>query len=161
MADLAIKTDGLTRRFGRTLAVQGVDLRVPVGSVYGYLGRNGAGKTTTIEMLMGLLSPSSGHLSVLGLDPLKEDVAMKLLVSYVPERISLPEWMTMSDLMAFGAGMHPNWDGTLAEELRLRLELPSDRRIGRLSRGMQGKAAIGKSTSARRFHSLGSLSLLP
>lgn len=142
MADLAIETDGLTRRFGRTIAVQAVDLRVPVGSVYGYLGRNGAGKTTTIEMLMGLLSPSSGQLSVLGLDPFREDVAMKLLVSYVPERISLPESMTMADLMAFGAGMHPNWDRTLAEELRLRLELPSDRRIGRLSRGMQGKAAL-------------------
>lgn len=142
MTDFAIQTDGLTRRFGRTFAVQEVDLRVPAGSVYGYLGRNGAGKTTTIQMLMGLLSPTSGHLSVLGLDPFKSDVAMKRLVSYVPERVGLPDWMTVANLIAFGAGVHPHWDGALAEELRRRLELPADQRLSQLSRGMQGKAAL-------------------
>lgn len=142
MTEFAIQTTGLTRRFGRHLAVQEVNLQVPEGSVYGYLGRNGAGKTTTIQMLMGLLSPTSGTVSVLGLNPFTQDVAMKRVVSYVPERVGLPDWMTMRELIAFGAGMHPHWDNALAEELRQRLDLPADRRLSDFSRGMQGKAAL-------------------
>lgn len=142
MSDLAISTSNLSRRFGRVLAVQDVDLQVPAGSVYGYLGRNGAGKTTTIQMLMGLLLPTTGTIDVMGFDPFKQDVAMKRVVSYVPERVHMPDWMTVKGLMDFGAGVHPNWDRALAEQLRLRLDLPADRRLGQLSRGMQGKAAL-------------------
>lgn len=89
MSEFAIETQGLTRRFGRTVAVDGIDLRVPVGSVYGFLGRNGAGKTTTIQMLMGMLMPTAGTMRVLGFDPRREDVAMKRVVSYVPERVQM------------------------------------------------------------------------
>lgn len=149
MSDLAISTSGLTRRFGRVMAVQGVDLRVPAGSVYGYLGRNGAGKTTTIQMLMGLLLPTSGTVSVMGFDPFKQDVSMKRVVSYVPERVQIPDWMTVTDLTRFGAGVHPNWDRALAEQLRQRLDLPADRKLGQLSRGMQGKAALLAALASR------------
>ena len=149
MSDFAIRTEKLTRRFGKVLAVQEVDLQVPEGSVYGYLGRNGAGKTTTIQMLMGLLLPNSGTISVMGCDPFKQDVAMKRVVSYVPERVHMPEWMTVRDLMAFGAGVHPHWDKALAEQLRRRLELPADRKLGQLSRGMQGKAALLTALASR------------
>jgi ABC-2 type transport system ATP-binding protein len=142
MSDFAIETRGLTHRFGRMVAVDGVDLQVPSGSVYGYLGRNGAGKTTTIQMLMGLLDPTAGSISVLGFDPLRQDVAMKRVVSYVPERVQMWDWMTVRDLMSFGAGVHPRWDKAYAEALRTRLELPGDRKLGQLSRGMQGKAAL-------------------
>jgi ABC-2 type transport system ATP-binding protein len=65
-AELAIRTTGLTRRFGRQIAVDGVDLLVPRGAVYGFLGPNGSGKTTTIRMLLGLLSPDEGEIEVLG-----------------------------------------------------------------------------------------------
>jgi len=149
MNDLAIRTEKLTRRFGRLEAVREVDLQVPPGSVYGYLGRNGAGKTTTIQMLMGLLLPTSGTVSVMGLDPFKQDVAMKRVVSYVPERVHMPEWMTVQDLMGFGAGVPPHWDKALAEDLRRRLELPADRKLGQLSRGMQGKAALLTALASR------------
>ena len=142
MAELAIETRGLTRRFGRMLAVDNVDLQVPTGSVYGYLGRNGAGKTTTIQMLMGLIEPTVGEMSILGLDPLRQDVAMKRLVSYVPERVQMWDWMKVEEMLWFGAHIHPHWDQSLAEELRERLELPAERRIGQLSRGMQGKLAL-------------------
>jgi ABC-2 type transport system ATP-binding protein len=142
MNGFAIETNGLRRRFGKVMAVDGVSLRVPEGSVYGYLGRNGAGKTTTIQMLMGLLSPTAGTVSVMGMDPFRQDVAVKRVVSYVPERVGLPEWMTVRELMAFGAGVHPAWDEGLAEELRKRLELPAERKVSQLSRGMQGKAAL-------------------
>jgi ABC-2 type transport system ATP-binding protein len=149
MTDLAIQTTGLTRRFGRVVAVDDVSLAVPAGSVYGYLGRNGAGKTTTIQMLMGLLLPTAGTVSVMGYDPFRQDVAMKRVVSYVPERVHLPDWMTVQGLMGFGAGVHPHWDKALAEELRVRLELPADRKLGQLSRGMQGKAALMAALASR------------
>lgn len=142
MSDLAISTTNLCRRFGSVLAVQDVNLAVPEGSVYGYLGRNGAGKTTTIQMLMGLLLPDQGTISVMGFDPFRQDVPMKRVVSYVPERVQMPDWMTVAGLMNFGAGVHPHWDKALAEELRQRLDLPADRKLGQLSRGMQGKAAL-------------------
>jgi ABC-2 type transport system ATP-binding protein len=102
MSDTAISTSSLTRRFGRVLAVDEVSLRIPEGSVYGYLGRNGAGKTTTIQMLMGLLLPTSGTISVMSFDPFRQDVPMKRIVSYVPERVHMPDWMTVQGLMAFG-----------------------------------------------------------
>ena len=149
MSDFALSTTHLTRRFGRVLAVQDVNLQVPPGSVYGYLGRNGAGKTTTIQMLMGLLLPTSGAIEVMGLDPVKQDVAVKRLVSYVPERIHMPEWMSVHDLMSFGAGVHPQWDKSLAESLRRRLDLPADRKLGQLSRGMTGKAALMTALASR------------
>jgi ABC-2 type transport system ATP-binding protein len=139
---LAIDTHGLTRRFGRLTAVDDVALRVPAGSVYGYLGRNGAGKTTTIQMLLGMLEPDAGTMSVLGFDPLTQDVPMKRVVSYVPERVQMWDWMTVGDLLTFAAGVHPRWDVAYAESLRVRFELPADRKLGQLSRGMQGKAAL-------------------
>jgi len=149
MSDLAIETHGLVQRYGRITAVEGVELRVPLGSVYGYLGRNGAGKTTTIQMLMGLVEPAAGTMSVLGFDPLTDDVAMKRVVSYVPERVHVYDWMKVSDLMRFGEGIHPHWDVALAESLRRRLELPLDRRVEELSRGMQGKAALMAALASR------------
>lgn len=149
MSDLAIETQGLVQRYGRITALDGVDLQVPLGSVYGYLGRNGAGKTTTIQMLMGLVEPAAGTTSVLGFNPLTQDVEMKQVVSYVPERVHVYDWMKVSDLMWFGESVHPHWDAALAESLRRRLELPLDRRVEELSRGMQGKAALMAALASR------------
>lgn len=149
MSDLAIETRGLVQRYGRLTALDGVDLRVPLGSVYGYLGRNGAGKTTTIQMLMGLVEPVAGTMSVMGFNPLTQDVEMKRVVSYVPERVHVYDWMKVSDLMWFGESIHPHWDAALAESLRRRLELPLDRKVEELSRGMQGKAALMAALASR------------
>jgi len=149
VSEMAIETRGLMRRFGRLTAVDGIDLRVPMGSVYGFLGRNGAGKTTTIQMLMGLIEPSAGEMSVLGFDPLRQDVAMKRVVSYVPERVQMYDWMKVREVVWFGANIHPNWDDELARELIERFDLPPNRRIGALSRGMQGKLALALAMSSR------------
>ena len=142
MSDLAIETAGLTKRFGRLVAVDGIDLRVPVGSVYGFLGRNGAGKTTTIQMLMGMLAPTAGEMRVLGFDPLRQDVPMKRVVSYVPERVQMYDWMTVREIVWFGAHIHPRWDDAAAAALIERFELPPKQKVGTLSRGMQGKLAL-------------------
>lgn len=142
MSDLAIETTDLTKRFRRLLAVDSVGLKVPVGSVYGFLGRNGAGKTTTIQMLMGMLEPTAGQMRVLGFDPLREDVAMKRVVGYVPERVQMYDWMTVREIVRFGAQVHPGWDAAAADALIERLELPLQQKVGALSRGMQGKLAL-------------------
>jgi len=140
--EFAIETTGLTKRFGRLVAVDGIDLKVPVGSVYGFLGRNGAGKTTTIQMLMGMLAPTAGGMRVLGFDPLREDVAMKRAVSYVPERVQMYDWMTVREIVWFAANIHPRWDGAASDALIERFELPLGQKVGALSRGMQGKLGL-------------------
>ncbi|MEA3403070.1 MAG: ABC transporter ATP-binding protein [Armatimonadota bacterium] len=142
MTDLAIETTGLTKRFGRLVAVDGIDLEVPVGSVYGFLGRNGAGKTTTIQMLMGMLQPTAGEMRVLGFNPLREDVPMKRVVSYVPERVQMYDWMWVREIVWFGATIHPRWDDDAAAQLIERFDLPPQQKVGQLSRGMQGKLAL-------------------
>jgi ABC-2 type transport system ATP-binding protein len=149
MSQLAIETQGLTRSFGKVQAVDHVDLQVPEGSIYGYLGRNGAGKTTTIQMMMGLLDKDAGEIRLLGLDPYRQGVAMKQVVSYVPERVQLYDWMKISELVWFVKNLHRTWDDALAADLLRRFDLPPERRIGQLSRGMQGKAALTVALASR------------
>jgi ABC-2 type transport system ATP-binding protein len=149
MSQLAIETHGLTRSFGKLRAVDHVDLQVPAGSIYGYLGRNGAGKTTTIQMMMGLLDKDAGEIRLLGLDPYRQGVAMKQVVSYVPERVQLYDWMKVSELVWFVKNLHRQWDDALAADLLRRFDLPPDRRLGQLSRGMQGKAALTVALASR------------
>src|ERR1041385_8920646 len=81
----AIEITGLTRRYGKVEAVNGLNLTVRAGSCYGFFGRNGAGKTTTIKCLLNLLRPQSGTVRVFGLDPQKEEVAVKSRLAYVPD----------------------------------------------------------------------------
>ena len=76
---------GLTKRFGGQTAVDGLSLSVPRGSIFGLIGENGAGKTTTIQMLLGLMKPSSGRVDVLGLDPSERGLDVRRRVGYVPE----------------------------------------------------------------------------
>ena len=85
MDDAAILTQGLTRRYGETLAVDGLDLRIERGEVFGLLGPDGAGKTTTILMLLGLTEPTSGSVRIVGLDPTCQAVAVKRKVGYLPD----------------------------------------------------------------------------
>src|SRR6185503_8742089 len=80
----AIETQGLRRSFGELVAVDGIDLAVPRGSLYGFLGPNGAGKSTTIKCLTGLLRPTSGTMRILGLDPASDPVAVKRRIGVVP-----------------------------------------------------------------------------
>jgi ABC-type multidrug transport system ATPase subunit len=103
-----IDTNGLVRRFGRTDAVNGLSLRVQPGRCYGFFGRNGAGKTTTIKCLLNLLRPTAGTVRVFGLDPAKEDVAVKSRLVWAPQLgMQLP---VTSVLLYFAAGNHRSHD---------------------------------------------------
>lgn len=142
MAEMAIVTENLSRRFGRTAAVKDLNLEIRKGSVYGFLGRNGAGKTTTIKMLLGLLRQNSGSATVLGRDSRKEDVQIRLRTGYVAENQKMYDWMTVQQTLKFVADFYPTWKWPAAEDFLGRFELPKEARIGSLSRGMQGKVAL-------------------
>jgi ABC-2 type transport system ATP-binding protein len=104
--DLAVETRGLTRTFGTFKAVDGIDLAVPAGSLYGFLGPNGAGKSTTIKCLTGLLRPSAGSMRILGIDPLADPVAVKRRIGVVPEDLALFERLSGEEMLAFVAQVH-------------------------------------------------------
>jgi ABC-2 type transport system ATP-binding protein len=104
--ELAVATQGLTRDFGSFRAVDGIDLAVPVGSLYGFLGPNGAGKSTTIRCLTGLLRPTAGRMSVVGLDPLADPVSVKRRIGVVPEDLALFDRLTAQETLMFVAQVH-------------------------------------------------------
>ncbi len=99
--EFAIKTRGLTRRFGSLVAVNNVDLDVPAGRIYGFLGPNGSGKSTTIRMLCGLLTPSEGEATVLGKDTRKESEALKQEIGYMTQKFSLYEDLSVKENLRF------------------------------------------------------------
>ena len=97
----AIKATGLSRRFGSLLAVDNVDLKIPTGSIYGFLGPNGSGKSTTIRMLCGLLTPSSGTVEVLGLQIPKQAEVLKHQIGYMTQKFSLYDDLTVKENLSF------------------------------------------------------------
>ena len=105
-ADLAVQTTGLTRDFGSFRAVDGIDLAVPSGSFYGFLGPNGAGKSTTIKCLTGLLRPTAGTISILGIDPLVDPVSVKRRIGVVPEDLALFDRLTAQETLSFVSQVH-------------------------------------------------------
>jgi ABC-2 type transport system ATP-binding protein len=133
---LAIEARGLIKRFGGTLAVDGVDLSVPEGSIYGVLGPNGAGKTTTLRMLLGIIDPDAGERRVLGhSDP--QDIARQ--IGYLPEERGLYPSMKAYDAIAFMGALRgvPLAEGRRrGRELLEANGLPAERQIRQLSKGM-------------------------
>tara|TARA_B110000879_G_scaffold188424_1_gene251056 strand:- start:642 stop:1598 length:957 start_codon:yes stop_codon:yes gene_type:complete len=101
MKQIAITANGLTMRFGSLVAVDSVDLEIEKGSIYGFLGPNGSGKSTTIRMLCGLLRPSSGSATVIGMDTKKESESLKQKIGYMTQRFSLYEDLSVKENLQF------------------------------------------------------------
>lgn len=101
MQSLAVVTRGLNKFYGDVHALRGVDLEVPRGEIFGFLGPNGSGKTTTIRCLLDLIRPSSGSARVLGLDPQAEPVAVRARVGYLPGELRLDDNMTANEVLRF------------------------------------------------------------
>jgi ABC-2 type transport system ATP-binding protein len=141
MSDLVIETHSLHKHYGQTHAVDGLEMHVPRGSVYGFLGRNGAGKTTTIRLLAGLVQPTAGHARVLNLDPRTDRIAVLERVSFVIDKILLPS-MTGNDLVRFNRGFFPRWSDTLARKYTDALEIPMKQKFRKLSTGNQTKLCL-------------------
>ena len=142
MSEPAIEINRLTKRFGSLVAVNKLDLSIPTGSVYGFLGRNGAGKTTTIRMLLGLASPTSGSVSVLGMDPKKDGLSIKAQVGYVAESQSMYGWMKVKEIIKFTAGFYDDWDSGVASDFCEKFELNPRAKVKNLSKGQQMRLAL-------------------
>ena len=142
MTDCAILTRGLTRRFGKKNAVVGLDMEVPTGSVFGFLGRNGAGKTTTIRMLVDMLAPTEGEMQVLGLDPQRQGVELRQRIGYVPENPIMYGWMKIGELVRFTGSFYPTWNQDKVEALLSRFGLDSTQKVKSLSRGMNAQLIL-------------------
>ena len=137
-----VQIDGLSRRFGRILALDQVSLSVPRGAVFGLVGENGAGKTTLIKHLMGLLKAQSGSVRVFGLDPVREPVAVLARVGFLSEDRDLPDWLRIHQLLRYLRPFYPTWDDRLAEDLRRQFELDPAARIKTLSQGQRARVGL-------------------
>jgi ABC-2 type transport system ATP-binding protein len=144
-----IRTHALTRRYGRQIALDGLDLEVPAGSIFGLVGPNGAGKTTAIKVLMNLQRPSAGRAEVLGCDTSRLGPRQFAQIGYVSENQKLPEWMTVEYFMNYLRPFYPTWDDALANELIRQFDLPRSRKLRHLSHGMRMKAAMASSLAYR------------
>jgi ABC-2 type transport system ATP-binding protein len=138
----AVITNGLTRRFGRKLALNGVSARVPVGSIYGLMGPNGAGKTTFIRCLLNLMNPTSGSGTVLGHDIVRDSVAVRRQVGHVAALQPLWDWMTVRELAGFMAGCYPRWNQDAVKAVLVPVGIDLNDKIQDLSRGQRTLAAL-------------------
>jgi ABC-2 type transport system ATP-binding protein len=145
----AIRTENLVKKFRRVEALNGLNLDVPEGAVYALVGPNGAGKTTAIKILMNIFGPTSGRAEVLGVESARIAGRAFTSIGYVSENQELPEWMRVGALLEYLRPFYPSWDRALENELISQFDLPRDRKLGNLSRGMRMKAALA---SALAYH---------
>jgi ABC-2 type transport system ATP-binding protein len=149
MSDIAIHTRGLTRTFGAVRAVDGVDLEVRRGEVFGYLGHNGAGKTTTVRLLNAVLDPSAGQATVLGLSTVSEGAVLRARTGVLTETPALDDRLTARESLVYagrlfgvpGGALQPRIEALLAE---FDLLDRGDDRVGGYSKGMRQKLALAR-----------------
>jgi ABC-2 type transport system ATP-binding protein len=146
---MVFRAEDLYKRYGKVRVLRGLDLEVPEGSVFGLIGSNGAGKTTTIKILMNILQASAGYAEVLGTDSSRLGPEQLMRIGYVSENQTMPGWMTVAYLLAYLKPFYPDWDSARAAELVKAFELPLDRKLSALSRGMLMKAALTASLAYR------------
>ncbi|HEV8316481.1 MAG TPA: ABC transporter ATP-binding protein [Vicinamibacterales bacterium] len=139
-----IETSELRKIYDGVEAVRGLNLQVPAGSIYGFLGRNGAGKTTTIKMLLGMTWPSGGHARVFGLasEAQEASVEIRRRTGFVSEDKDLYDYMTVAGIIRFTAAFYPRWRDDLEQRYLRAFELPPERKVKALSRGMRTKLAL-------------------
>ncbi len=148
MAD-AIKTEGLTKRYAETVALDSLDLSVRDGEVYGYLGPNGAGKTTTIRLLLGLHRASAGRAELFGIDAWRDPVSAHRRVAYVPGEPFLWPKMTSAETFEFLARLHGGMDVGYRAQLVERFKLDTSKRVRALSKGNRQKVQLVAALATR------------
>jgi len=142
MPPMAIHTVGLSKRYGDTVALDGLNLTVSEGEVYGYLGPNGAGKTTTIRLLLGLHRPSAGRAELFGVDAWREPVRAHSRVAYVAGEPSLWPALTSAETFEFLARLSGGTDVAYRDVLVERFQLDTNKKIRALSKGNRQKVQL-------------------
>jgi ABC-2 type transport system ATP-binding protein len=139
MSAAAIQTYDLTKTYQHTTALHPLTLTVPSGAVFALVGHNGAGKTTLIKILMNMIRPSAGTATILDRPTISLTGEDFTRIGYASENQELPDWMTVRQFLAYLKGFYPTWDDAALVQ---QLELPLDRKLKHLSRGMLMKAAL-------------------
>ena len=134
-----LECKALTKNYGHLAALDGVDFAIEPGRIVGLLGPNGSGKTTLIKLANGLLTPTSGDILVCGMAPGKETHA---LVSYLPERTSIPTWMTTTQLLDFYQDFYADFRRDAAEEMLQHLNIQPRQHIKQMSKGTREKVQL-------------------
>jgi ABC-2 type transport system ATP-binding protein len=141
MSANAIEIRGLAKAFP-TFALGPLDLSVPAGAIYGFIGPNGAGKTTTIDLIFGMGAKDAGSITVLGLDHLRDEVAMKRQVGYVSPDLMFQPWGRVHKVIRFVRGFYPTWDQPYCERMMASLDIGANDHIKTLSFGARIKLAL-------------------
>jgi len=138
----AIVVEHLSKAYGPKWVVRDLNLKIPTGCVYGFLGRNGAGKSTTIKMLTGMAPPDSGRVLLLGHDVATLTPQVRSRIAYMAEGHPLYSWMTIGQIVQFTRPFYENWDQTLVDQVLDHFELSRKQKCGRLSRGQQAQVSL-------------------
>ena len=148
VVNAAVEIRGLVKTFGDHRALDGLDLSVPAGSVFGFLGPNGAGKTTTLRILAGLARPSAGSVTVLGHDLAREPARVKPLVGHLPDVPGFPGWMTARRYLRFAGELFGLGGALLSQRIEALLELAGledvEAKVGAYSRGMKQRLGVAQ-----------------
>ena len=144
MKEYVIETQDLTKRYGKVEAVRSMNLAIAEGQITGFLGRNGAGKSTTIKMLLGMTRPTHGNGKVLGrlITNSKANCEMRRDVAFVGEDKQLYAYMTVAQMIRFTKSFYQDWRPEVEQRLLGQYQLPLDRRVKALSKGMRTKLAL-------------------
>jgi ABC-2 type transport system ATP-binding protein len=149
MSDIVIEAQGLTKRYGRAVAVNGISFTVARGEIFGLLGPNGAGKTTTILMMLGLTEVTSGTVNVLGHNPVREPLEVKRQVGYLPDSVGFYDYMTAADNLRYTAALI-GFDAAEREKRvmgaldRVGLADVANKRVATYSRGMRQRLGLAE-----------------
>lgn len=149
MSNSVVSISGLSRRYGRALALKEIDFAIAPGMVYGLVGANGAGKTTLIKHILGLLRPQTGRVRVFDQDPITNPVEVLQQIGYLSEARELPEWMRIDELMRYTSAFYPDWDRDYCDELIELFGLDPTKKINELSKGMRAQVGLIAAVSPR------------
>jgi ABC-2 type transport system ATP-binding protein len=142
MSDPAIRTEGLTKHYGKVEALNDLDLEIPRGEVFGFLGPNGAGKTTTIRTMMDEIRATKGTASILGMDTHAQSVEIRKRIGYLPGDLAMYRNLTGWDSITYFANLRGGVDTAYVKELAERLDADLDKKVGDLSSGNRQKVGL-------------------
>jgi len=149
MGEMVIETKDLTKRYGKFVAVDSLNLAVEKGEVYGLLGPNGSGKTTSILMLLGLTEPSAGQVQVLGFDPVRQPLSVKARVGYLPDQVGFYDGLTARENLIYIAKLNGLARAEASQRIdaaleRMGLSEVADNKVGTFSRGMRQRVGVAE-----------------
>lgn len=140
--ELAVSVSNLCRKFRGSVALDQVNISVPIGNVLGLVGINGAGKTTLIRHLIGAYKAQQGTVRILGADPVKQRVEVMRRVGYLTEEDTLPQWMSVGEMLDFCRGIQPSWDEAYATELSDMFRLTRSMKLKSMSKGQRARVGL-------------------